>query len=69
MGLAETRRWSCEESKRGKKWKERVVGKAAGDERVFIPGRASELADGAPPTPIPATAGGELVTRSLSRKG
>jgi hypothetical protein len=23
----------------GKKWRERVVGKAAGDERVFIPGR------------------------------
>ena len=36
--LAETRRWSCEESERGGKWKERVVGKAAGDERVFIPG-------------------------------
>jgi hypothetical protein len=24
-----------------KNWKERVVGKAAGDERVFIPGRGS----------------------------
>jgi hypothetical protein len=25
----------------GGKWRERVVGKAAGDERVFIPGRGS----------------------------
>jgi hypothetical protein len=26
---------------RGENWRERVVGKAAGDERVFIPGRGS----------------------------
>ena len=25
----------------GENWRERIVGKAAGDERVFIPGRRS----------------------------
>jgi hypothetical protein len=35
------RRGSYEESGRGGNWRERVVGKAAGDERVFIAGRVS----------------------------
>jgi hypothetical protein len=40
----------------GGKWRERVVGKAAGDERVFIPrvGLADEASD-----TIPEAAGGE----------
>jgi len=42
-----------------KKEKERVVGKAAGDERVFIPGRGVGVADEASLDAIPDTAGGE----------
>jgi hypothetical protein len=43
----------------GEKWKERVVGKAAGDERVFIPGRGPGLADEARSDTIPGAPGGE----------
>jgi len=47
---------------------ERIVGKAAGDVCVFIPGRA-ELADEVSSTPGRTRRGGEGVTRSLNRKG
>ena len=43
----------------GEDWRERVVGKAAGYERVFIPGRGSGLADEARLDAIPDVAGGE----------
>jgi len=40
--------------------KEKVVGKATGDERIFIPGQGSGLADEASPGAIPgAAAAGE----------
>ena len=41
----------------GGKWKDRVVGKAAGDVRVFIPGRGPGLADEARSDTIPGRGG------------
>ena len=43
----------------GGKWRERAVGKAAGDERVFIPGPRVGLADEAGSDAMPDAAGGE----------
>ena len=43
----------------GGKWRERVVGKAAGDERVFIADRGVGLVDEASSDTIPDAAGGE----------
>jgi hypothetical protein len=40
-------------------WKERVVGKAAGDECVFIPGEGPDWQMRLAATPMPDTAGGE----------
>jgi hypothetical protein len=48
------------------KRKEMVVGKAAGDERVFIPSRPPGWQMGVSDA-IPATAGGEGVTGPLDR--
>jgi len=39
--------------------KEKVVGKATGDERIFIPGQGSGLADEASPGAISGAAAGE----------
>jgi hypothetical protein len=54
-------RWSSPrpENERGKKGTEKVVGKAAGDERIFIPGQGSGLVDEASPGAIPGAAAGE----------
>jgi hypothetical protein len=43
----------------GKKWRERVVGKAAGDERVFIAAAGSGCQMKASSNAIPDAAGGE----------
>jgi len=44
-----------------------LEGKAAGDERAFIPSRAPGLADS--DTPMPGTAGGEVVTGAAKPEG
>jgi hypothetical protein len=60
----------------GGKGRERVVGKAAGNECVFIPGEVPGLADevgfdalAKGPDAMPDAAGGEAVTGPLNRKG
>jgi hypothetical protein len=52
---------------KGTKGSERGVGKAAGDECVFIPGEGTGLADEVGSDTIPDTAGGEVVTGPLDR--
>ena len=54
------------EREKGTKRSERVVGKAAGDECVFIPG-AGPAADEVGSDAIPDTAGGEGVAGPLNR--
>jgi hypothetical protein len=44
---------------KGKRWRKRFIRKAAGDERVLIPGRGSGLVGKAGSDTIPNTAGGE----------
>jgi hypothetical protein len=44
---------------KGRKERERVAGKAAGDECVFIPGKGPGLADEVGSDAIPDAAGGE----------
>jgi len=51
---------------KGTKGSERVVGKAAGDECVFIPGEGPDWQMRSGPTPIPDTAGGEMVKGPLN---
>ena len=46
-----------------------LEGKAAGDERVFIPSNSTGLADWAPPTPMLDTAGGVGVTGAAKPDG
>jgi hypothetical protein len=53
---------------KGTKGNERVVGKAAGDECVFIPAEGTRLADEVGSDTIPDTAGGEGVTGPLNGK-
>jgi hypothetical protein len=57
--LAEALRHDGAGEWRGENWRERVVGKAAGDERVFIPGRGFGQVDEASSDAIPDAAGGE----------
>ena len=51
------------------KGRERVVGKAAGNECVFIPGAGPGWQMRSDAMPLPDAAGGEGVPGSLNRKG
>ena len=67
MKLADIKR--AELNRKGGKEIKELEGEAAGDERAFIPSTAPGWQIERVRYPSPGTAGGELVTGSLSRKG